>query len=579
MLRLPLVAFANLLLLVRLLLGLPWRLLARRHRPAWVRFRLTGAPAYREPRRRWAWLGGARPEPATVTSLAAFRAALQGLAADPRVRGVLLEVEALSVPLARREALIRSLEDFRAAGKRVVAWAVAVDTDAYPVLCAADEVLLAPMGRVELVGYAAEATVLGEALKRFGVQAQFVRRGDYKTAPELFTHAAVSDIQRQTIEALLDERYAVLVDAVARGRRRTPDEARALIDAGPYSARRALAAGLVDALVSEADLPARLGLPATEPGEDAAPLEPFAGYLETRVFPPVRWLPVRRRPRLGLVPVSGVIVGGGAGRGRFAASEAVVKSLRRAGRDPRVRAVLLHVSSPGGGALPSEQILEAVRRVAVRKPVVAYMDSVCASGGYMAALGARELWSAPYAVVGSIGVFIGKFECSELLEWFGVRRTVITRGQNAGFASAARGFTPHERATLEAEVEESYQSFLETVAEARGRTKEEIHARAEGRVYSGLRARDAGLVDRIGGFEEACRRALELAGQGTQDFELVQYGAAERRLSLVRLLSRVARVGTYALCPLALGLESWDEEEPEGALPSWLVQLWRATRP
>ncbi len=105
----------------------------------------------------------------------------------------------------------------------MVSWAVSVETDAYPLMCAADEVLLAPMGRVEMTGYAAESTALGEGLKRVGIQAHFVRRGDYKTAPELFTHPAVSDIQRRTVESFLDERYADLVEGVAKGRRTTLD--------------------------------------------------------------------------------------------------------------------------------------------------------------------------------------------------------------------------------------------------------------------------------------------------------------------------------------------------------------------
>ena len=244
--RLIFVALANLLLGLWTLLGLPFRLLASRNRPTYVRFRLSGELSYRERKKSRKWLGGSRPEPATVTSLLAFQEALGLLAQDPHVKGILLEVEGLEIASAKKDALVKLLTDFRAAGKRVVGWAVSVDNLGYQVLCAADEVLLAPAGRLDLVGYAAEATALGEGLSRVGIQAHFVRRGDYKTAPELFTHAHVSDIQRKTLEAFLDERYADLVDSVARGRKRTPEEVRTLIDSGPYSAQRALAMGLVD---------------------------------------------------------------------------------------------------------------------------------------------------------------------------------------------------------------------------------------------------------------------------------------------------------------------------------------------
>ncbi|MCY1032112.1 signal peptide peptidase SppA [Corallococcus sp. BB11-1] len=557
MLRLPFVLLANLLLGLRLLLGLPFRLVAARRRPAWVRFRLAGSLPYRPspgPRLR---LKGMKVEPATVTSLEAFGRALRVLAADPRVEGILLEVEGLALTDARREALLALLADFQAAGKRVVSWAVMVDTNEYPVLGAADEVLLAPMGRVELVGYAAEAAVLGEAFGRVGIHAHFARRGDYKTAPEFFTDGKVSDIQRQTLETFLDERFGVLVEALRRSRGKTPEEAKALIDAGPYSAKRALEAGLVDGLVHQADLGAHLGLEGRkQDGGDEAPVPTFGAYLATHAFPPVRWLPLRRRPRLAVVDVTGIIVPGSGGAGRFAAADTVVKALRKAGRDPRAKAVVLAVNSPGGSGLASEQLLEAVKRVAKQKPVIAYVDQVCASGGYMAAIGAREIWSAPHAVVGSIGVFIGKFEYGGLLEKLGVQRTTLTRGENAAFGSNSRGFTPHERAALEREVEESYQSFLELVAQARGRAKEEIHERAEGRVYSGLRARDAGLVDRIGGFEEVCRHAMEEARQPSDDFEIVRYGdRARSKLSLLKLLSGAAHPTLYAFCMASWSLQ------------------------
>jgi protease-4 len=559
--RLIFVALANLLLGLWTLLGLPFRLLASRNRPTYVRFRLSGELSYRERKKSRKWLGGSRPEPATVTSLLAFQEALGLLAQDPHVKGILLEVEGLEIASAKKDALVKLLTDFRAAGKRVVGWAVSVDNLGYQVLCAADEVLLAPAGRLDLVGYAAEATALGEGLSRVGIQAHFVRRGDYKTAPELFTHAHVSDIQRKTLEAFLDERYADLVDSVARGRKRTPEEVRTLIDSGPYSAQRALAMGLVDGLCSDADLPARLDERRREekdPDEAEEPIEPMSSWLSARPFPPVKWRPVRRRPKLGLVVISGMIApgkGSGGGLGpKMAGSEAVVKALRAAGRDKRAKAVVLYIDSPGGSALASELILEAVQRVARKKPVIAYVDQVCASGGYMAALGAKEIWTAPHAIVGSIGVFAGKFEASGLMERLGVRRTIIARGENAGIFSTSRGFTPHERAALEAEVEETYQAFLAHVAKARGRTKEEIHERAEGRVYSGTRALAAGLVDRSGSFEEVCRHALDLAKVPAGKFDVATYSKSDGSRSLLQILLSLSGTHLYALCPTAWSL-------------------------
>jgi len=556
--RFLIIPLINLLVLLRVLLGLPFRLLGARSRPAYVRFRLAGDPPYRERARRARLplgLGGqSRPEPATVTSLEGFRKALELLAKDAKVKGILLVLEDLEVPPAKREVLVKLLGDFRAAGKRVVAWAVSVDNLGYQVMCAADEVLLSPAGRLDMVGFAAEATAIGEGLGRLGIKAHFFRRGAYKTAPELFTHAHVSDIQRQTLESFLDERYVDLVESVAQGRRRTPEEVRAWIDSGPYSAKRAAAGGLIDGTCDEADLPARLGGKKEDGDEDEEGVEPMPGYLARLPWPPVRWRPLRPRPRLGVVPVSGMIVPGKGAAGRAAGSDTVVKALRAAGRNRSVKAVVLYVASPGGSAVASEIILEAVQRVAKKKPVIAFVDQVAASGGYMAALGAKEIWATPHAVLGSIGVFAGKFDTSELMEKLGVHRTLITRGQTAGIFSTSRGFTEHERALMEGEMEETYQAFLEHVAKARGRTKEEIHALGEGRVYSGTRALGVGLVDKMGGFEEACRHAMALAKVPAERFDLQTYGGGDRGFSLLKLLLGNAAAGVYALCPTAWSL-------------------------
>jgi protease-4 len=163
--------------------------------------------------------------------------------------------------------------------------------------------------------------------------------------------------------------------------------------------------------------------------------------------------------------------------------------------------------------------------------------------------------------VGSIGVFAGKFDASGLLEKLGISRTMIVRGENAGIHSTSRGFTEHERASLEAEVEETYQAFLAHVARARGRTKEEIHERGEGRVFSGTRGLAAGLVDRVGGFEDACRHALELAKAPTERFELHTYGAKAPRFNLLKLLMGGSRAALYALCPVSWSLRGFSDTD------------------
>src|SRR5229473_625499 len=290
---------------------------------------------------------------------------------------------------------------------------------------------------------------------------------------------------------------------------------------------------------------------------------PFTTYVRSKPFGGLSWKPIKRQPRVAWVPLHGLIVAGEmsgspVGLG-VAGSKTIGKALKAAAEDQRCQAIVLDVASPGGSALASELILDQVRRAAQKKAVVVYTDQVAASGGYLAALGAKEIWAAPHAIVGSIGVFAGKFDFSELLERLGIHRAILTRGQNAGIFSSSRPFTGPEREVLEAEVEETYQDFLEKVAKARGKTIEEAHQRGEGRIFSGAEAMQLGLVDRTGGFEGACRRALELAGAPTPTYQVVSYAPAARRLSLLAALREISSSQLFALWDwwLEIGGESW----------------------
>src|SRR5215472_5427220 len=715
--RIVVALIVNLLLLVRALLGLPFRWMRSRRRPAYVRFALRGDPPYRElVRRRWRMFS--RRDPAEVISLAALGEQLALLAKDPRVRGAVLCVDHLQISPAKADAIAASLAKLRAAGKEVVGYALHAGNVEYEVLCAADRIVLSPAGRVDLTGFAAGATAMGSALERLGISAQFVRRGDYKTAPELFTDGEISDIHRQTLEHLLDLRFSALLSRIARGRRLTIEQARRTVDAGPYSAKRARAAGLCDALCPEADLGSFLD--ATAPGNgaavaasaakapgtdgeqptaadasapdaaaprrgadasatnatlsdrsaldasppdasaprrgadasapsatlsdrsalDASPpdasaprrgadasarnatqsdrsapdasasdasasdrsardasalssssgaraasrpassvaarirsakdeepserrLPDFASYRATLTLPPIPWRPLKRRTRLSIVPLNGIIAEGEGGRApvgpEIAGSDGLAGAIRAARRDRRTSAILLYVNSPGGSAIASELILDEARRAAKKKPVVAVFFRITASGGYMAALGADEIWAAPDAIAGSIGVFGGKFELSRLFERLGVSRTLITRGKNAGLFSVSRPFTEHERRALDSEIEEAYQDFLEQVSRSRGKSKDEVHARAQGRIYSGDEALQAGLIDRTGSFEDACRRALELAEKPTDRFDVAIHPAGKRRIPIVRLMREAQTTGVFALWLPGLESLGWEE--------------------
>lgn len=500
-----------LLILVVNLLGVLWTalrnlawLLARRPRPDYVRIVLEGAPPLLV-RRLWTrTVPGEKPR-----SREELSRMLDAIQASP-VRGVILRVEGLGLGMAAIGEVRERVARLRAAGKRVVFHADAAGGREYALMCAGDTVWLTPEGRLDLTGVRAELTTLGAALGKVGLSAQVIRRGRYKSAGEMFTNEESSPENKEQIGELLDALYGDLVGAIAAGRAMEEAKVRALVDQGPFSARGAAEAGLVDGLCWEDEVVERLA----EPGQDKPRVGTFAHLIASRPAP-LRWRPLRRPPAIARVPVVGVIkTGKSRGLPAFGAAtgaESTVRALDRAARSPRVRAVVLHVDSRGGSALASDLIWRAVRRCAAKKPVVAWLEDVAASGGYYVAAGASKILSAPTCITGSIGVIAGKVELSELLSRVGVRRELMVRGANAGIWSWSRPFSETERAALEREIGDTYDTFLARVAEGRGMPREKAEAAAEGRVFTGTKALGLGLVDALGGFEDAVAGARELA--------------------------------------------------------------------
>ena len=302
------------------------------------------------------------------------------------------------------------------------------------------------------------------------------------------------------------------MQAIADGRKRTVEEVRGWVDAGPYTAGEAVERGLADAVADGEEIEEQLAAP----GQERARLVPLSAYRGPSLLGWPAYKRLRSRPRVALVRVDGLIKLGESVQlpwsPRAAGSDSVAQALRRAREDRSIKAIVLHIDSRGGSSLASELILRAVTRAAKEKPVVAFFDTVAASGGYMAAVGASAIVAAPTCLTGSIGVFGGKFEISGLLDKLGVGRALLRLGRQAGLESSFAPFNPDERAAMDREIERTYRDFLAAVAQGRKRSVEEIEPLAGGRVYTGLRALEAGLVDELGGFEDALARAKALAG-------------------------------------------------------------------
>lgn len=447
-------------------------------------------------------------------SLAGFRWALEVLGGDRRVRGVVLRIEQLDAGPATVEGLRQAIMDFRSKGKEVVCWLPSMGTWEAYLASACDRVFMAESGEVFAPGVRIERVFLKDTLALLGIEAQLEALAEYKVAPETFTRSAMSDPHREMLDSILDSVFDEAVTEIAEGRGMEPAKVRSLMDRMPLSAEEASREGWVDGVLYEDELEPLLG------GEERrASLVTWAGARRW-LRRPIRW---REAPCIGVVSVVGTIVLGRSRRlpplpvpipllEEQAGSETVVQCLRAAERDRRMAAVILYVNSPGGSALASDLIWREVYRLNKRKPVVVLMGEQATSGGYYVAASARAIVARPATLTGSIGIWGGKFVVRGLLERLQVGWAAVQRGERAGLYSGTAPFSPEERTALRRRIEDGYTRFKARVAEGRGLSPEQVEAVAKGRVWTGRQAVEKGLVDGVGGFEEALRRAKELAG-------------------------------------------------------------------
>jgi protease-4 len=452
---------------------------------------------------------GARPEPSLFELLETLDAAGR----DPQVDGVLLRIAGPLHGISRVLSLRRALAALRAAGKPVAVYAETLEAESLLLASAADAIWLPETGNVFLVGLRLEGMFLRGVLDRLDVKPEVVRVGRYKSAAERLTRDAMSPENREQLEALADDLYDALVAGVAEGRGLSPEAVRERIDGGPYGARAAAAAGLIDGCLYPDEVDRALEAltpqpPADRPGPRRVRRVESSVYTAYRVAAAGPWRP--SLPRIAYVVARGAI-GRGAGP-RGIRSDRYRELFDQLARDPRTRGVVLRVDSGGGDALASDLLWRAISLVAREKPVVVSMGDVVASGGYYMAAAADEILAEPGTVTGSIGVVGGKLNVEGLYRRVGVSKQGVERGARAGMLSESRSFTPDERRALQREMAELYGTFVDRVAEGRSLTRAATLKVAEGRIWSGARAQTVGLVDALGGPLEALAAVRRRAG-------------------------------------------------------------------
>jgi protease-4 len=424
------------------------------------------------------------------------------------VRALLLRCGDIGGSFAVFDELRQAILDFRKSGKKVVAYVENPGNGVYYLATACDYIVLQPNGYIGLVGLKSEGMFLRGTLDKLGIKAYYARVGEYKSAVEPLTEDKYTEPSREAVNALLDDVFEKMIDDIASGRGLSAGEVRAKIDRGPFIPSEAVREGLVDTLAYWDEVPGILD----SITHSSLHRVGYSRFSKRKPADP-RW---EEPPVIGIVYAIGGITHGTNRRdmwlGEVMGSETIMEALKAMREDSDVDAVVFRVDSPGGVMTASDKIRREVKLTADKKPVIVSMGGVAASGGYHIAFDGTMIMADEATVTGSIGVLNLWLHTRGFYEKIGANKDIFLRGEHADIFPTWRDVTEDDLSLAQYYVDEYYDKFVKDVAEGRAMSVDEVNAVAQGRVWSGRRAEELGLVDRIGGLAEAIRLAKREAG-------------------------------------------------------------------
>lgn len=450
---------------------------------------------------------------------------------NDNIKGIYIEAGVTGgSSFATCEAIRRALVDFKESGKFIVAYSDNYGQDTYYLASVADKIFINPQGSLAWHGLSSQPIFYKELLDKIGVKMQVFKVGTYKSAVEPYIATSMSDANREQVTVFLEDLWGKMLNDISVSRNITVDSlstyADRFMDLQP--AQTYLDYGLVDSIVYKSDVREYLKQ-LTNRKDD----ENIRSYLVSDMVNVKRNVPKDKSGNIiavyyaaGDIDGGGVISVGPAG----IQSPKVVKDLRKLREDKTVKAVVLRVNSPGGSAFGSEQIWNEVVALKAEKPVIVSMGDYAASGGYYISCAADTIVAEETTLTGSIGIF-GVFpDASELMnKKLGINFDVVKTNKMSDFGTMSRPFNADEQQILQQYINNGYSLFVKRCADGRGMTTEAIEAIAEGRVWTGIRAKELGLVDEIGGLD----KAIELAAHSAdiEGYSVVSYPKKEGMLS------------------------------------------------
>lgn len=446
-----------------------------------------------------------------------IRKALHMAEVDDRIRGVYLRVSSPALGWAKAREFRDLLARFKQnSGKFVTAYLNYVDELSYYVVAEADTIFLQPYAFSALNGMAAEYPFLKRMFAKVGVAPQVVRIGEYKSAGDMWKRDSMSPAQKEATEAILEDVLMDFSETVYADRSIEPSLLQQTLATGVFESNEIAGMGLADGLKQEPEvlehLEAQVYGSVQKNGKTRLNLIDVREYARV----PLEDVGLGGGRKVGLVYAMGTIMPGESGydpiNGRVLGAGTIRYMLQQAGENNDLAAIVLRIDSPGGSALASDQIWSTVEEVRQKKPVVVSMSDVAASGGYWIAMNCDAIVAQPLTLTGSIGVVTMLLEGSEAYDKLGIDWGTVKTHPHADFPTTVRPLTEEEWRIFSKNTENFYRYFVQKVADGRGKTWQAVDEIARGRVWTGKRAAELGLVDSLGGLDVALAIAKEKAG-------------------------------------------------------------------
>lgn len=446
--------------------------------------------------------------------------AIKKAAKDDKIKGIDLKTMYPNMGWSQAQSIRRALEEFKAEGKFIYAYGDYFSQKGYYLASVSDSIFLHPMGGMEFKGVAAEVLYYKDFQEEYGFKMEVVRHGKYKSAVEPYLESEMSEANRTQISSLLNSVWDSATTAIAKSRKLTiaalNDIANELKASLPKQAKEN---GLVDGLIYEEEYESKL--------KDALNIEEDKRLKSVGLKQLIRGNGLSKkgvRDRIAVIYAQGPVFYG-EGSENIIGQEVFLKAIDQAVKSRRVKAIVLRVDSPGGSALSSDIIWKALIEAKKEKPLVVSLGNVAASGGYYLAVAGDEIYANDMTITGSIGVFATVPNIKGFIDSVGINVQHVETHKNALGYSVFKSPEGDFRASIKEGIEHVYTTFKQRVANGRGLNLEEVEAIAQGRVWTGKQAFENGLVDGLGGMDQALAAAAKLAQ--IEEYNLISYPKIE----------------------------------------------------